>query len=278
MPMKSNMHRQLVAVRAAEELAAARSCGRFTSPSRMPSPVRRPRKARSAAQVVVRVGELVLGRRRRPPVSSRNGTASTRKPETPSSSQKPITLAISSRTCGLADVEVGLVLVEAVQVVLARSSRRSSQTLVSWSGKTTSGACSLRRLVAPDVPVAVRRGLARPGRAEPRVLVGGVVDDEVDDHPHAAVAGGADQLDEVAVRAEPRVDAVEVGDVVAVVAVGRRVERHQPQAGDAELGEVVDALREARRGRRCRRRSSRGRSRRRGSRRRRSSTTGRWCR
>ena len=53
--------------------------------------------------------------------------------------------------------------------------------------------------------------------------------------------GGADQLDEVAHRAEPRVDAEQVGHVVPVVAVGRRVEGHQPQAGDAELGEVVDA-------------------------------------
>jgi hypothetical protein len=38
------------------------------------------------------------------------------------------------------------------------------------------------------------------------------------------------------------VDAVEVGDVVAVVAVRGRVEGHQPQAGDPELGEVVDAF------------------------------------
>ena len=60
-----------------------------------------------------------------------------------------------------------------------------------------------------------------------------------------AVVGGPDELDEVAVRAEPAVDAVQVGDVVAVVAVGRRVEGHQPQAGDAELGEVVDALGQA---------------------------------
>ena len=64
-------------------------------------------------------------------------------------------------------------------------------------------------------------GLAA-GRLEPRVLVGGVVDDEVDDHPDAAVAGLVDQLDEVAERAERRVDGVEVGDVVAVVAVGAR--------------------------------------------------------
>src|SRR5690606_12556091 len=40
--------------------------------------------------------------------------------------------------------------------------------------------------------------------------------------------------------------AVEVGDVVAVVALGGRVEGHQPQAGDAEVREVVDPLGQAR--------------------------------
>ena len=74
------------------------------------------------------------------------------------------------------------------------------------------------------------------------MLVRGVVEDQVDDHPHPAVAGGADHLDEVAERAQPRVDAVVVGDVVAVVAVGGREERHQPQAGDAQVGEVVHPL------------------------------------
>ena len=37
----------------------------------------------------------------------------------------------------------------------------------------------------------------------------------------------------------------EVGDVVAVVAVGRRLERHEPEAGHAELGEVVEPMGEA---------------------------------
>src|SRR3712207_8872884 len=52
----------------------------------------------------------------------------------------------------------------------------------------------------------------------------GVVDHQVGDDPHAPVLGGADDLDQVAVRAQPRVDAVEVGDVVAVVPLGRSEE------------------------------------------------------
>ena len=69
-----------------------------------------------------------------------------------------------------------------------------------------------------------------------------MVHDEVDDDAQAGRASGAHELDEVAVAPEARVDAEEVGDVVAVVLVGGRIERHQPEAGHAEVGEVLDAL------------------------------------
>ena len=44
---------------------------------------------------------------------------------------------------------------------------------------------------------------------------------------------------------ELRMDAVVVGDVVPVVAIGRAVERLQPDAGDAEPGEIVEPARQA---------------------------------
>ena len=77
------------------------------------------------------------------------------------------------------------------------------------------------------------------------MLVGGVVGDQVDDHPQAAVVGGAHELDEVAQGAQPGIDPEVVADVVAVVEVGRGVERHQPQAGDAQAGQVVDLVGQA---------------------------------
>src|SRR3712207_1791793 len=64
--------------------------------------------------------------------------------------------------------------------------------------------------------------------------------------PYTTLFRSPDDLDQVAVAAQAGVDAVEVGDVVAVVALGGRVEGHQPQAGDPEVGQVVDALGEAR--------------------------------
>jgi hypothetical protein len=53
---------------------------------------------------------------------------------------------------------------------------------------------------------------------EPRVLVGRVPGDEVQQHPDAAPPGGVDQLREVVTRAVARVDREVVGHVVAGVA------------------------------------------------------------
>ena len=74
------------------------------------------------------------------------------------------------------------------------------------------------------------------------MLVGGVIHDEVGDHAYSALARRPHHVEQVAVRAETRVHPVEVGDVVAVVALAGRHERHQPQAVDPEPGQVVDPL------------------------------------
>ena len=81
---------------------------------------------------------------------------------------------------------------------------------------------------APDVPVAVRR-------REPRVLNRGVIGDEVQDDLDAAPVALRDQRVHRRRRAVIRVDAVVVGDVVAVVA-RRRVDRHEPDGVDPEVG------------------------------------------
>ena len=160
MPMKSKSIVQLVAVLVAEEAAllgvgqvhlaeqdGVAACGGRGTP---------------AARAGTACGSGRSDGRRRAATSMRNGTASTRKPDTPSSSQKPITLAISSRTAGLVDVEVGLVLVEAVQVVLAGLlvPLPEARLLV---GEGDVARLGLRRVVAPHVPVAVRRGRGSPG-------------------------------------------------------------------------------------------------------------------
>ncbi|PPS68284.1 hypothetical protein BZZ08_07413 [Streptomyces sp. MH60] len=73
-------------------------------------------------------------------------------------------------------------------------------------------------VVGPDVVVAVGTVRVGAGLLEPRVLVAGVVHDEVDDHAHAALVGGVHELHEVGEVAELGQDGGVVGDVVAAVA------------------------------------------------------------
>lgn len=138
------------------------------------------------------------------------------------------------------DVQIGLVPVERVQEVLLGLLVVLPDRI--FLAREDHVRCIGGSLIGPDVEVAVGRGAAAAGGDEPRMPVGGVVDDEVDDHADAAIPRHPDDLHEIAVGPQPRVDAVEVADVVPVVAVGGRVNRHQPQARDAEVGEIVDAL------------------------------------
>ena len=94
-------------------------------------------------------------------------------------------------------------------------------------------------LVGPHVPVAVPGCRVGAGRLEPRVLVTRVVEDEVEHDPDAALVALGHELGEVAERPQRLADPVVVGDVVAAVAVRRRVDGVEPEHGDAEPAEVV---------------------------------------
>jgi hypothetical protein len=99
-----------------------------------------------------------------------------------------------------------------------------------------------RPLLRPDVPVAQRRFRIAPRSLKPRMLVRSVIDDQVDDHADAALVRLVHELDELAARAVARIDAVEIGDVVAVVAIRRGLERCEPDDVDAERVEIVETL------------------------------------
>ncbi len=77
------------------------------------------------------------------------------------------------------------------------------------------------------------------------MLVRGVVDDEIDDDANAALLAAMGEFDEVAERAVAGIDAVIVGDVVAVVAARRGLERHQPDRGDAEAVQIIEPPQQA---------------------------------
>ncbi len=78
------------------------------------------------------------------------------------------------------------------------------------------------------------------------MLIGGVVDDQLDEHLDLALVRRADECSEVVERAVARMHAQVVGDVVAVVFERRGKERQQPEAGDAEALQIVELLGQAR--------------------------------
>jgi hypothetical protein len=71
------------------------------------------------------------------------------------------------------------------------------------------------------------------------MLIGGVVEDQLDDNVHAPFVGSIQEALEIVQGSVRRVDVAIVGDVVAVVAKGRWKARQQPEAGDAEFIEIV---------------------------------------
>ena len=77
----------------------------------------------------------------------------------------------------------------------------------------------------PDIPVPLGTVFRAPGLAEPGVLVGGMVDHEVEDDPHAAGVTGLDESFGIGDGAVGRVDVFVVGDVVAHIVLGRSVTR-----------------------------------------------------
>jgi hypothetical protein len=73
------------------------------------------------------------------------------------------------------------------------------------------------------------------------MLVGGVVDHQLDDDPDAAGMRCLDESADILERAIGRVDGCIVRDVVAIIAERRGIEGQQPDGGGAEIGDVIEA-------------------------------------
>src|ERR1700743_796933 len=100
------------------------------------------------------------------------------------------------------------------------------------AGENDAVVCVLRLFLRPHVPVAIFGFWIRSRVEKPRMFVGGMVDDEVDDHADAALLAAVRELNEVAESSVAGIDVVIVGDVVTVVAKWRRLKGHQPDGGD----------------------------------------------
>ena len=126
------------------------------------------------------------------------------------------------------EVEIGLVAEEAVPIELLGDRIPGPIRGLGIGEDDARAAVALGR-VAPDVPVA-GGGSARclAGSLEPRVRIRGVVDDELGDHTQPQAMRGFYEAAGIAQAAVERVDALVVGDVVAVVAQRRGIERQEP--------------------------------------------------
>ncbi len=153
---------------------------------------------------------------------------------------------------GVVVVEVRLVGEEAVPVVLAPLGVPCPVGLLRVDENDAGFGVTLV-VVAPHVPVGLRVGAVLAGLAEPRVLVAGVVHDQVGDDPDAPPVGLLDQLGDVGQLAVLGQDRPEVADVVTAVAQRRLVERQQPEAVDPQPLEVVQLADDAGEVARCRR-------------------------
>lgn len=72
------------------------------------------------------------------------------------------------------------------------------------------------------------------------MLVRGVVDDQFGDHPQTAFMGFGNEAFGIGQGAVVGVHATVLGDVVAIVASWRGVERQQPDGVDAQIGNVIE--------------------------------------
>ncbi len=143
------------------------------------------------------------------------------------------------------EVEIGLMAEEAVPVVLLGDRIPCPVRRLGIGEDDARGRVVVAR-VTPHVVVALGRALRRlPRRLEPRVLIGRVVDDQFGEDAQPACVRFLEQHLEVAQRPVRRVDVAIVGDVVAVVAQRRRIERQQPDRVDAEVLNVIELLNQA---------------------------------
>ena len=139
----------------------------------------------------------------------------------------------------IVEVQVGLVRKETVPVV---GLGRLVPGPVGLFGVGKDDARVLVELVGrgPDVHLARRRTGRRQARGlEPWMLIAGVVDDQLDHHLHVALVRRVQKRLEVVQGSVGRIHVDVVGDVVAVVAQRRREKRQQPDAGDAEVLQIV---------------------------------------
>jgi len=145
----------------------------------------------------------------------------------------------------IVEVEIGLLGEEIVEVILAAAGVPLPGATAE-DGRPVVGRRTILLGIGPDIPVSAGIGAAELALAEPGVFGRGVRQHLVHDHLHAERVGAGDQRVEIVEAAEEPIDLLIVGDIVAHVGLGRLVDRREPDAIDAEGGNVIEAAHDAR--------------------------------
>ncbi len=141
---------------------------------------------------------------------------------------------------GVSVIEIGLLRIEAMKVVLTAHRIELPRALAEARVLGAAAHVGIRRRIRPDVPVGLRIRLVRAGLEEPGVLIGGVIEHQIDDHAHFSIVCGGDQGVEIRKRAVIGVHVLVVGHVVARILERSRHDRHEPDRVDAELLQIVE--------------------------------------
>ena len=104
------------------------------------------------------------------------------------------------------------------------------------------GRRSVGLAVAPDVPVALRIAARCAAFEKPRMPLGGVIGNEIEDDFYFARVRCGNEPVEVFQRSEQRIDIAVVADVVSEIRHRRGIDRRYPDCIDAKPREVIEAL------------------------------------
>ena len=143
-------------------------------------------------------------------------------------------------------VQVRLALKETVQEVLLTGLAPSPGAAMNEAGTPICRLFEHTRAVvlpiSPNVPVCLRVVSAARAFHEPRMLVGRVIDDQVEDDAHTAAFHFRDQFVHVFHRSEIRVNGLVIRDVVAEVLLRALIDGTQPNDIDTECLQVAKLL------------------------------------
>ncbi|OGP14900.1 MAG: hypothetical protein A2053_06325 [Deltaproteobacteria bacterium GWA2_50_8] len=142
---------------------------------------------------------------------------------------------------GVAPVQVWLLWVKHVVIILATF----CIPFPAWCAKNrfpVIGQAAIGFGIPPDVPIGIWIVFALARLLKPQMLIGGVVEHQVKDHPDTALMRLCNQTVKISQGAKFGIDIRVVTDIVSEVNVRRGVKRRIPDGFDAQFSQVVQVL------------------------------------